>query len=725
MSRRGSLADEESPSSSSSSEPGNGPEIVLQELLPSATATAAAKKSSEKDPRRKSGNEAKEEEEEEKNLLSENGISKPIFPPENDVDDDDNDDYDPLDGDDDEGRRINKTSDDDDDDDDDLFCKKQRLTRDEVQDMQEVLEHIMVVGNHYRHLQWQCREHSHRTAAPTVAVAQPVDDSSAHSAKAAAVAATTTVAVLSRGCKHGRVETEGEGKRYGDSSSSRQRRKRDAGQEEPGKSSNDSFCRKNSSSSSSSSDSDDDADKEAENAMNKSNKMKKKKKHHLFLDIHAEDLKIYGDADYNFMEGCAWPRQSYRGIAQIKRVQKRDQTWCRIYGDDHVGDNPQNRVAFVTHRLSNQPPHQLPPGSSSATFAATTTSSARGNGDDNDATMAADEEAETWPQSTFVQSLLQHCWERAVHAASNSIVVNVSNTPKQEPSSNRVVVSTPPPPPPPPMPLSSPIGAADFCRSKRESLKISCPLEKETQDPSSSSSSSSSWMCSVCQVNFDSREQLDEHFYGTNGQLEQQQGEEEPREKEQQAEPSTWPKLLGRRGCCWTLIERRRVALLDQVLQTEVEVQTKLLARFLMNSTIRERGHGQNTTELSRMAQIAKGDAGNSDVDNDNNMTEATKTPLSRNKQPAQRARSQEAARASMPHMDHQHVLAVFSDSLSKAKQEGSTARQHRDSNISKIEKLLMETVLVEPKMPPLLLNPTILQTVKSRCIQRYGRIAK
>jgi hypothetical protein len=667
------------------------------------------------------------------------GISKPIFPPENSNDDDDpllgddDDDDDDDDGDDDDCEESEDDHNDDDNNDVLVFSKQQqqqqRLTRDEVQDLQEALEHIMVVGNHYRHLQWQCdREYYHRRRRSAAATRAAAAAPNSERVPAAAVAAAT-VAVSSRsGLEHGRVEREEEkDKSKAGNTACNQRRKRGRRDEEDDehetRSRNDSSNLKNSRKDSSSSSSCEDGKKESV-----INKRKKNQKQRRFWEmIHAEDFEIYGD-----MESCAWPRQSsYRGIAQIKRVQKRDWNWCRIHGDDHVGDTPQNRAAFVTHRLSNQQQCPPPDSRSSAAFVntaeQTTASDAEnGNHEGNETTMTEDE-TETLPRSAIVQSLLQHCWERAVHAASSSIVVNVNITPKHEGSS--VGVSTSSPRPPPPLPLqSAPIGAADFCRPKREALKIPCPLEKE-QDSSSSSSSSTTtaiWKCPVCCVDFDSRGKLDEHFYGTNGHPQQQQpGQEEPKEQEHCSEPSPWPKLRGRRGCCWTLIERRRIALLDHVLQTEVQVQSRLLARFLMNSTIRERDNGHNATKPSRMSQVTQDYPGNIDVDGSVDMGEAT----NRKRHQSQSARSQEAS-ASMFRMDRQHVHAVLSNSLTKAKQGAPVQELRHDqtsshgSTSTKTEALLMETVLVESDMPPLVLNPAILRAVKSRCIQRYGKIA-
>jgi hypothetical protein len=128
-------------------------------------------------------------------------------------------------------------------------------------------------------------------------------------------------------------------------------------------------------------------------------------------------------------------------------------------------------------------------------------------------------------------ALLNHCWQRAVHLASNPIQLDDGDDhPTQTESielGDKVKYSTK--------------KAIRLC----ESLKLDLAVEELT--------------CLNCHVQFDSTTKLRRHYYG----------------------------LSNQRGCCWRLIEQKNHELMGQALQAEVIAVSKQVCQILGTTVFR------------------------------------------------------------------------------------------------------------------------------------------
>jgi hypothetical protein len=135
------------------------------------------------------------------------------------------------------------------------------------------------------------------------------------------------------------------------------------------------------------------------------------------------------------------------------------------------------------------------------------------------------------------RALLNHCWQRAVHAASNPIHVDDDEPPTQ-PESNE----------------NNDEEKYSVKKAKVKCVKLNLDLPHDKQ------------ICISCETEFDTREQLNRHFYGASNQ----------------------------RGCCWVLIDERNHELIDQALQAEVMQVTKQVCQILAKRVFQD-GTAQQT----------------------------------------------------------------------------------------------------------------------------------
>ncbi|KAI2511109.1 hypothetical protein MHU86_3244 [Fragilaria crotonensis] len=128
-------------------------------------------------------------------------------------------------------------------------------------------------------------------------------------------------------------------------------------------------------------------------------------------------------------------------------------------------------------------------------------------------------------------ALLNHCWQRAVHLASNPIQLDDGDDQPTQPESTELDDEV----------KYSTKKAIRLC----ESLKLDLAVEELT--------------CLNCHVQFDSTPKLHRHYYG----------------------------LPNQRGCCWRLIERKNHELMGQALQAEVTAVSKQVCQILGKTVFR------------------------------------------------------------------------------------------------------------------------------------------
>lgn len=191
----------------------------------------------------------------------------------------------------------------------------------------------------------------------------------------------------------------------------------------------------------------------------------------------------------------------------------------------------------------------LDPGRWAGTATATTTTTSRSGGD--------------VAQSHAARALLLQCWERAVHAAATAVAWSPSGPPEGP---------LPPPPPqqqPPPGTIPSRQRAVETCRRRRiHSVPVAtpAPAASAARDPARIGDDDdaappppplgSAVPCAVCGVECASEDRRRDHFFGT-------------------ARMS---------GCCWLVVERQQRQLLAAALMGEVETVVPQLLRLALQA---------------------------------------------------------------------------------------------------------------------------------------------
>lgn len=129
-------------------------------------------------------------------------------------------------------------------------------------------------------------------------------------------------------------------------------------------------------------------------------------------------------------------------------------------------------------------------------------------------------------------ALLNHCWQRAVHLASNPIYINEVNA---QPNGDESETDT-----------SGEKYSATKAMLRCEALNLGLPDDCLT--------------CPSCTVDFDSNQQLRTHYFGASNQ----------------------------RGCCWRRIDEKSHELINQALQAEVKAATKQVCQILAKNVFRD-----------------------------------------------------------------------------------------------------------------------------------------
>lgn len=177
------------------------------------------------------------------------------------------------------------------------------------------------------------------------------------------------------------------------------------------------------------------------------------------------------------------------------------------------------------------------------------------------------------------KALLNHCWQRAVHLASNPIDINDGN---DQPNGDE--------------------SDADTCGERYSTTKAMLRCEALNLGVSDDSVT-----CPSCDIDFVSNHQLRKHYFGASNQ----------------------------RGCCWRRIDEKSHELISQALQAEVKAATKQVCQILAKNVFRD---GQTQQEplnwvavvsilSSTVVQQSKGEA------TDTILSDSAHLPISLNAQ--------------------------------------------------------------------------------------------
>ena len=281
--------------------------------------------------------------------------------------------------------------------------------------------------------------------------------------------------------------------------------------------------------------------------------------------LHAQDARLYNPNNdrHDGMEPDLWPKPPY---TMAKEAPLSDQRW-----EEELSDAIHPMV-LSRLRLSDVLPsiHEM---------------------ENDDGEMLLGDTTENTPVAAAARVLLLHCWERAVHAAATTMTLNVAVSPQQQP-------------PPPQNSVTRTTSASASLhsgytnhhpnntsynirnskkRTREEAIWICQQLQiQECQPPpppekSSSSTSSSSqppatmatnsptqlghrnvvkYQCSSCHLEFTTKELLHDHFYGNDS--------------------------IDEEGCGWWSIDEKRRTITASILENEVKTLSQQLVRHIM-----------------------------------------------------------------------------------------------------------------------------------------------
>jgi hypothetical protein len=249
--------------------------------------------------------------------------------------------------------------------------------------------------------------------------------------------------------------------------------------------------------------------------------------------VHAQDARLYNSERSEGLEPQAWPRFPYTAA---KEATVSDRKWTEELSD------PLNPVAFSVMRLSGAVPPPTPTAEAHHFDQSCGTGSKLFRPADYD--LDLEYRSDDINQHEASRAMLLRCWERSVHAAATTIVIETATVEDSENSDNATLYKT-----------------MTYPRSNRsreeailtcEKLHISWQSKKEALNGVEDVSVVN--QCVVCNVEFSSQGKLLDHFWGT---------------------PVT-------EGCCWLEIERQRREFISQLLESEVHTLVHQLVRLLM-----------------------------------------------------------------------------------------------------------------------------------------------
>lgn len=267
---------------------------------------------------------------------------------------------------------------------------------------------------------------------------------------------------------------------------------------------------------------------DADNSTTKKKKARKTMKGNKdeVLDVHAEDLRLYGR---NGIEPALWPAKT---AVTLRERYVQDTEWEHEHGDQI------HPCKFSAQVLAAKQPMPMPmsipeplPGAKKTTSAGAPTVGER----------FMDQGEFSISKKEAPRALLLKCWERAVHAASCVIVPEVTlptvETQQQGATNTNADQS---------------IGTPD------DSLRYSAAAANEKCQNLQiihSLPTTAPFTCPNCQIDCGTTEHLKQHYYG----------------------------LENHRGCCWPQIESAERALLDRVLRADVKSQTQSILHLVLS----------------------------------------------------------------------------------------------------------------------------------------------
>jgi hypothetical protein len=419
--------------------------------------------------------------------------------------------------------------------------------------------------------------------------------------------------------------------------------------------------------------------------------------------LHAEDVQLYGRLGLD--DYTPWPNPHERQRRRMCVVS--DKAWEEKWGDSV------DPCAFSAQRLSG--------------VVSSLNETAAGEPETD--LLHPDHMPESVDPSQATRSILLRCWHRAVHAASQVTVLDVDTLkepgtlPSHASGGNEADLTTSPlllpnvdadtyiddlPSGQPTDDLlehSSSDGSSDDS-SNDSSIDLSSPartapsssqqavdeprvtLLKATIPASLDSDAFSperakdecdrlgillvaqqdgSFCCPVCRTDMDTWDVLQSHYYG---------------------KPEA-------RGCAWARIQRGKEKLLDETLQSEIALQIRQLARLV----------GVRSLQQIQRKNLPASPKASSPED------------------------TEEPGHLTRPPFDWQHIESILTEVVTSAR---STKREGEETSSDWMAPILLATHtplstegVPAVDLPPLVLNPGVLQATRHRLIERYSRISK
>jgi hypothetical protein len=409
-------------------------------------------------------------------------------------------------------------------------------------------------------------------------------------------------------------------------------------------------------------------------AMETKGEKRRKRRRQLPTTVcHAEDLRIYGTGYKNrFPTVIPTQSRSSSSSEQTKQQHRSDDTEWNLEHGDSIPP-----ILFRMARLSQEYPSEeqlLRFNDKKATFSKSLTST--------DVTL---------DEQDVPRALIERCWERAVHLASNAISVPVTAATETTATTARSA--------PPTYHGSSSKQASSLvhfdsntplsqesCREKCESLGVDIESLRDATRTTEASAAVSETTCPRCTRSFATTDELLNHFYGNTETI----------------------------GCCRALIRPRHLDLIRNLLQNYAESQTDQLSSILLSQA--EADPSKNKSDDHR----------NDDSD----------TPSDGNAKP--KAKDHTKRKGLLQHLDWRDVRRFLENAIDDSTPiptEVSTKHRRTDAmhpvqqsmHITSTRTTITgndKDTTTSPRLP-LMLNPMVLEAVGRRLIDRYADVPR
>jgi hypothetical protein len=379
--------------------------------------------------------------------------------------------------------------------------------------------------------------------------------------------------------------------------------------------------------------------------------------------LHAQDARWYNPHTnrHDRMEPDMWPKPPY---TMMKQAPLSDEVW-----EEDLSDVAIHPVVFSKLRLSEV--QQEPSIHNDATAATSDPSSTM-----DDITISNDE-------SMAVRIMLLQCWERAVHAAATT--TTTIHVPSQSPPTHRVT----------PVPTTTTTNTAKAKatatkkRNREEARRICQQLQiqecqAQSHHPSSSPSSSNAfhpstaspenpgidqYQCSVCHLKFTTIELLQDHFYGKRNDN------------------------VDIEGCGWRSIDRKRQTITASIFENEIRKLSQQLVRHILFHPDALR-HNNDLLQSNKNQRPTTAGMNGFDV-----LQMIQKDVLTSRK-----------------------ITSINRNNLTSPNTTSSTG-QNNGSTID--EDIIFETLEVSMNESPLPINAAVIEAVRYRLVDRYGKIPR